>query len=199
MDPLQHTRPPGSEKTSMALQKPGPRSLKGKVVRGPGAAGGEAAQLRKAAQEFESVFMSEVLKGMRGSIHKEDMFHGGPGEDLFEGMLDDEVSKRIAGQGRLGIGEMLYRDLSLRFHVGKEEGQKASADTEVKRFIPLHPGPSANGSKTEAPVASGGLPLKPQAGAAPAQPSPLDAAGVEAQVRKLRQQGMGITGATLRK
>ena len=187
----------------MPLQKPGPAPLKGKGVRGPMQQGDEAAQLRKAAKDFEAVFMAQVLKGMRETVHKEDMFHGGPGEDMFEGLLDEEISKRMAGQGSLGIGDLLYRDLSRRFHIGQEDGAqgaKGPVDPRLKKFLPLHapPGgaPPPIGQKEE-----GLMPLRPGAGADAAAPHPPSSgpAEVQAQIRKLRQLGLGIDGATLKK
>jgi Rod binding domain-containing protein len=175
----------------LPLQKPDARPLKegggsrphgSDRLGGPAQPGDEAAQLRKAAKDFESVFVAQVLKQMRETVHKEEMFHGGPGEDLFEGLLDEEISKRIAGQGSMGIGELLYRDLSRRFHIGQENGTKGPVDPALKKFLPLHPQPGA------------------KADAAAPRPSPSDAAtDIRAQVRKLRQQGLGIEGATLRR
>jgi Rod binding domain-containing protein len=181
MEPVQNN----PAKSFIPLQKPDARPLRGKIVRGPVQPGDEAAQLRKAARDFESVFVAQVLKQMRETVHKEELFHGGPGEDLFEGLLDEEISKRIAGQGSMGVGELLYRDLSRRFRIGQENGAKGPLDPTIKRFLPLRPQAGQPGAEAEA--------------AAP-QPSPSDAAAdLRAQVRRLRQQGLGIEGATLRK
>ena len=54
-------------------RKPG-----GRMVGARGEAG-EAAQLRKVSEDFEAVFLYQILKQMRSTIHKEEMFHGGPG------------------------------------------------------------------------------------------------------------------------
>ncbi|GEM_PF-2054799 len=185
MDPIQNIASPA--KPFIPLQKPDARPLKGKALQGPAQPGDEAAQLRKAARDFESVFMAQVLKQMRETVHKEEMFHGGPGEDLFEGLLDEEISRRMAGQGSLGVGELLYRDLSRRFHIGQENGAKGPLDPTLKKFLPLHPpsGPPQPGAKADA--------------AAPQPPQPGAATDVQAQLRKLRQQGLGIEGATLRR
>ena len=200
MDPVQNNTVAG--KPFVDLQKSGPGSLKGKVVRGPG--GGEAEQLRKAAKDFEAVFMSEVLKGMRETVHKEDMFHGGAGEDMFEGLLDDEISKRIAGQGSLGIAEMLYRDLSMRHHIGEEQETKGPGDNRIKKLLPLT-SPSDGPSEKERPILpaapKGFIPLRPGAKtdtAAPSSPG-VGASDLEARLRKLRQQGLGVEGATIKK
>lgn len=78
----------------------------------------QAAQLRKVAEDFESVFLYQMLKQMRNSIHKEDMFHGGAGEDIFTEMLDEEFSKRMASRGSVGIADMLFRQLSRQYGIG---------------------------------------------------------------------------------
>ncbi len=201
MDPIQNNAPaPG--KTFLDLKKPDVRPLKGKVVRGPGQLGDEATQLKKAAKDFESVFMAQVLKGMRETVQKEEMFHGGQGEDMFEGLLDDEISKKVASQGNLGIGDLLYRDLGRRFHIGEENGaQDEPVDLGIKKFLPLHP---QSGAKVGAlPPKEGFVPLQPgaKADAAGSQSPPFTgrAADLQAQIRRLRQQGMGIEGATLKK
>ena len=205
MDPVQNNTPAVSDKPFVDLQKPGPKPLKGKVVRGPGQVGDEAQQLRKAAKDFEAVFMAEVLKGMRETVHKEDMFHGGPGEDMFEGLLDDEVAKRIAGQGSMGVGEMLYRDLSIRHHIGEEKDAKGPVDTRLKKFLPLHPPSDGSAEKPGSSTAlrKGFLPLKPNPKAGSEAPQAPPAVGgatdVEAQIRKLRQQGLGLEGATIKR
>lgn len=207
MEPIQNNASPAPAKSSMPLQKPAVKPLKGKVVRGPGQQGDEAAQLKKAARDFESVFMAQVLKEMRETVQKEDLFHGGPGEDMFEGLLDEEISKRVAGQGSLGIGETLYRDLSRRFHIGREDGTqgaKGPVDPRIKKFLPLHPRPGGPaGAPLPKETRGGFMPLQPGAKADAAGPQPpsatVGAADLQAQIRKLRQEGLGIEGETLRK
>ena len=101
-------------------RKPG-----GRVV-GAGGDADEAAQLRKVAEDFEAVFLYQILKQMRGTIHKEEMFHGGPGEDIFTEMMDEEFSKRMAGNGTTGVAEMLFRQLSRQYGI-QEPGEPREA------------------------------------------------------------------------
>jgi flagellar protein FlgJ len=77
----------------------------------------DAARLMEAARDFEAVFLSQVLKQMRGTIEKEELFHGGMGEDFFTEMMDEELAKRIASRQSTGIAEMLYRQLSRQFGI----------------------------------------------------------------------------------
>lgn len=67
--------------------------------------------LKKACKEFESVLTYQLLKTMRGSIEKCDLFHGGRGEEIYESFLDQELSKSVAGGGRSSLAELLYQQL----------------------------------------------------------------------------------------
>ena len=68
-------------------------------------------KLRRACEEFESVFTYEMLKSMRKGIEKCDLFSGGQGEEIYESMLDQELSKNMAGKGSNSLSEMLYQQL----------------------------------------------------------------------------------------
>jgi Rod binding domain-containing protein len=69
-------------------------------------------KLKKACQEFESVFTQELLKSMRKTIDKCDLFHGGQGEEIYESMLDMEMSKATINKGINGLANMLYQQLT---------------------------------------------------------------------------------------
>lgn len=70
-------------------------------------------RLREAAGDFEAIFISMMMQSMRKAFPKNEMFHGGQGEDVFQGLMDQELSKRAAMNGRgIGIGEMLYKSLA---------------------------------------------------------------------------------------
>lgn len=68
--------------------------------------------LRKACQDFESVFTYELLKSMRKTIDKCELFHGGQGEEIYESLLDQELAKNMSGYGSNSLSEMLYQQLS---------------------------------------------------------------------------------------
>ncbi len=82
----------------------------------------KADQLHKIAKDFEAVFLYQMMKQMRGSIEKEEMFHGGAGEDIFTEMLDEEFSKRMAGRGSIGIADMLFEQLSRQYGLEEPQG-----------------------------------------------------------------------------
>lgn len=69
-------------------------------------------ELRKACQDFESVFTYELLKSMRKTIDKCELFHGGQGEEIYESLLDQELAKNMSGYGSNSLSEILYQQLS---------------------------------------------------------------------------------------
>jgi Rod binding domain-containing protein len=72
-------------------------------------------KLRKAAQEFEAVFVKQLLDAMDKTVDRTGLLSGGHAEDMFRGMLNDEISKslstRLGGSG-FGLAETIYRQLS---------------------------------------------------------------------------------------
>ena len=70
------------------------------------------ARLEKATRDFEAVFVNYLLKTMRESSVKNELFGESYGGDLMTGMVDGELSRYITQGSSLGIGEMLYRRLT---------------------------------------------------------------------------------------
>lgn len=69
-----------------------------------GAAMGRS-QAQKAAQEFESVFLSQIIGPMFENIEGGGYFGGGVGESMFRSLLVGEFGKEMAAQGGIGIGD----------------------------------------------------------------------------------------------
>ena len=69
-------------------------------------------ELKKATQEFESVFIGYMLKVMRSTVEPADDEEGGAlGKDVYLSMFDQEIALQMARNSSLGIGEMMYRQL----------------------------------------------------------------------------------------
>ena len=68
--------------------------------------------LKEAVSEFESLFINQMLKSMRDTIGKSELFHGGNAEEIYTSMLDTELSKNMARSGGIGLSDMLLRQFS---------------------------------------------------------------------------------------
>ena len=70
----------------------------------------EAEALRRAAQEFESVFLSEMLGPMFEGLDTEGLGGGGMGEQMFRPMLVERYAESISRAGGVGIAENVVRE-----------------------------------------------------------------------------------------
>ena len=92
-------------------------------------------KLKEACKQFESVFTYEILKSMRNSIQKCDLFSGGQAEEIYQSMLDQELSKNMAGQGDNSIANMLYQQLKQIDNIRESADIEGSDD----KTLPIWP------------------------------------------------------------
>ena len=72
-------------------------------------------ELYKVSQDFESLFIKQMLDVMRKTIHREDdLLNGGIGQDVYEDMLYGEYAKKMAATAQFGLADMIYRQLSTK-------------------------------------------------------------------------------------
>jgi flagellar protein FlgJ len=72
---------------------------------------GDPKAARHAAEEFEAVFISQMLAPMFETLNTDELFGGGPGADIYRSMMVDEYGKTIAKSGGLGIADAVQREL----------------------------------------------------------------------------------------
>lgn len=66
---------------------------------------------RQAAQDFEAVFIAQMLAPMFESLGTDALFGGGPGEEIYRSILVDEYGKAVARSGGLGIADTVQREI----------------------------------------------------------------------------------------
>ena len=86
-------------------------SIPGSEVKGPGAKKIDEGKLKKACEDFESIFISQMLKEMRKSIPKSGLLDGGNEQDAYLSLFDEAFSKSIAQGGGIGLGKILYQNV----------------------------------------------------------------------------------------
>lgn len=68
-------------------------------------------QVRRAAEEFEAVFIAQMMAPMFEGLETDEMFGGGPGEDLYRSILVEEYGKSIARAGGIGLSDAIQREI----------------------------------------------------------------------------------------
>jgi Rod binding domain-containing protein len=73
----------------------------------------QKAKLKAAAKDFEALFMQYMLKTMEETENiSGDHNEEGYGKDIMTGLFDTELAKYISNNSNLGIGDMLYKQLT---------------------------------------------------------------------------------------
>ncbi|MDR2007046.1 MAG: rod-binding protein, partial [Acidaminococcales bacterium] len=69
-------------------------------------------KLREVCREMEAVFLNMLLGKMRDTVPERTLFPKSSGEKMMQSMLDVELTRVMAAGGGVGLGELLYRQLS---------------------------------------------------------------------------------------
>lgn len=67
--------------------------------------------VRKTAEQFEAYFIQQMMKTMRESIEKSDLLEGSNIE-MYQDLMDKEVSLSMAKRGGMGLADMLERQMN---------------------------------------------------------------------------------------
>jgi murein DD-endopeptidase MepM/ murein hydrolase activator NlpD len=86
-----------------------------------GSATNQKAELEKVSEEFEAIFIAQLLKVMRETIEDSGLLESGFGKSIYTELFDQEVSLNLARRGTLGISNLLYQSLSNRLDSTSQE------------------------------------------------------------------------------
>ena len=68
-------------------------------------------EIRRVAEEFESVFLAEMLAPMFEALDTEGLGGGGQGEQMFRPMLVQQYAESISRAGGAGIADSIVREM----------------------------------------------------------------------------------------
>ncbi len=69
------------------------------------------AQARKVAEDFEAVFLGQMLQPMFRNIEAAEPFGGSPSEKMWRTMQVEEYGKVLAKSGGIGIADSVFREI----------------------------------------------------------------------------------------
>jgi len=79
----------------------------------PGRSTSSRTALKAATREFEAIFTYQMIAAMRRTVGQGGLLDKSQGEQIFEGMLDQEWARELAGRnGPSSLSEILYRQLN---------------------------------------------------------------------------------------
>ena len=96
-------------------------------------------ELLQACQDFEAMFLQQMLKEMRKTVPKDGIIPQSHEQDIFTAMFDEEVAKKMSNQGGVGLAEMLFEQLR-----DKSQDKKSDSDGVVINGTKYH---TINGSR----------------------------------------------------
>jgi flagellar protein FlgJ len=65
----------------------------------------------RAAQEFESVFLSQMLQPMFDGLKTDGTFGGGFAEEVYRGLMLENIGRDMAATGGIGLGDAVMAEM----------------------------------------------------------------------------------------
>jgi flagellar protein FlgJ len=69
-------------------------------------------KLEKACDDFEALFVKYMMQQMRKTIPKDGLIGQSQAENIYTGMLDDEVAKSVSHGRGLGLAKAMYEQMA---------------------------------------------------------------------------------------
>lgn len=69
-------------------------------------------ELKNVCKEFEGILLNMMYKEMKATVPKSNLIPDDAGQDIFESMQDENLMNEAAKTNRLGLADMLYKQLS---------------------------------------------------------------------------------------
>ncbi len=98
-------------------------------------------KLREACEGFESIFLQKMWEQMRATVPQDGYLHSKE-EKFWQSMFDQELSKKMASAGGVGLGDMLFDQLAVTLLDASRVNTPSKADHTVP-VKPLHDAPQA--------------------------------------------------------
>lgn len=92
----------------------------------------EAHKSTMAFKELEQLFIYNLLEEMRKTVPRDDLFGDSQARQVFEGYMDETVSKAWSESGQLGIADMMERE-----YMANQRAQEVRAAVLSKDSVPF--------------------------------------------------------------
>ena len=113
---------------SMPINKTGKAPEAGSPGNEPGSRKIDREKLKKACSDFEALFLARMLKIMRQSVPSSGLWGNGPGKEIYDSLMDQELGKKMAQRDGLGLGKKIYHQVLKR----EEKSEPLSAEGRLR-------------------------------------------------------------------
>lgn len=86
----------------------------------------KATKLKKACDDFEALFLSQMFKTMRETVPQDGLIKENQGEQIFTQMLDSQVAQDFTKNRSIGLSDMLYNSMSKYVDMENKSGSAAN-------------------------------------------------------------------------
>lgn len=87
------------------------------------------ARLHKAAEDFEEIFVRQILKNMRSTLMDGGLFGQGTIGEMYSAMMDEALAEKIAAGGTLGLADLIYRQVVSSIETAESTGENIPTET----------------------------------------------------------------------
>jgi flagellar protein FlgJ len=91
------------------------------------------AALEDVAQQFESLFLQQMLKSMRDATVKGDLMNSETME-TYQSMADQQVALQLSREGGIGLARMMVEQMQTRGYVPSEVESKSELATASNKI-----------------------------------------------------------------
>lgn len=110
------------------LAKPPVRPLDARDFKGAK----DSKEFDKVFQDYEAVYLSQMLSHMYAGVEVDPMFGGGAGEETMRSLLINEYGKLMAARGGVGLAEAMKKQmLQIQEQQALEQAQLANPQAAV--------------------------------------------------------------------
>lgn len=69
------------------------------------------AALKEAADQFESLLLTMMIREMRATVPESALFPDTMANEIYTSLLDEQIAEKMAGSGGIGISRMIFDQL----------------------------------------------------------------------------------------
>ena len=93
---------------------------------------------RDVAEEFESVFLTQMLQHMFEGIKTDGPFGGGQSEQIYRSMLNQYYAEAVAKRGGVGIADAVYSEILKLQQAGEPDKATTKVEEQTRSLLNSH-------------------------------------------------------------